>query len=513
MKLQPVGRVLPLFLFVGCGAPLDVGTAEQALVTQNGRMQNGRMQNGAALSIATVDLTQMRRLINLPAAGADPDISAANTVALPNVRLVGSTLTDGAVGTSFAGTTAPATFSNTDDPSAPAVAGDIYIDAVAGTSEPDVTHYTIRGHHPFVPAAGDTCGTDGCTPIWEYVCGMIPGRIVIYPGTTAATARTDAWRYMVPQTATATGGYWDYRQGVEGGGKKLLEQGGAGYDTHVTFACSDGAIGKCIEKMHYKPWALAARECAGSGIYYHCMQPTQELLHEACVRMVRADYCGDGQDHTVNGMAIDVWDQSHIQNETPYARNDAPNGVPYGHEGEWTANGARCVSNILMTRVSHIGAQNGETVGSYLMSSHHYCINKWSNQANEIAYKGPSSFNWADGDCFGLDSDYTPPRPGSLAVSAHSTYAFANVPWWWPIIQQYGVATNLGLGGIGLANGPAMDLHDRVLIKNKAVCIDDSLQNSSAVNYNTDKYLQPWCASCLQDSGVNTLCPQPGNSL
>jgi hypothetical protein len=302
------------------------------------------------------------------------------------------------------------------------------------------------------------------------------------------------------------GGYWDYRQGVEGGGKKLLEQGTAGYDTTITFACSDGAIGKCVEKLHYKPWALAANECAGSGSTYHCMHPTQELLHEACVRMVRADYCGDGQDHTVNGMAIDVWDQSHIQNETPYARLDGPNGVPYGHEGEWTANGARCVSNILMTRVSHVGAQGGETVGSYLMSSHHYCINKWSNQANEIAYKGANSFNWADGDCFGLDADYTPPQQGSLAVSAHSTYAFANVPWRFPILAaSASLSPSLVFGPF---SGPAMDLHDRVLIKNKAVCIDDSLRVANASNYNGDKYSQPWCAQCLPDSGQNSsLCP------
>ena len=230
--------------------------------------------------------------------------------------------------------------------------------------------------------------------------------------------------------------------------------------------------------------------------------------------MVRADYCGDGQDHTVNGMAIDVWDQSGIQHETPYSRVDATNGVPYGHEGEWTANGARCVSNILMTRVSHIGAPNSETVGEYLMDTHAYCINKWATQANETTYK-PSGFNWADGDCFGLDADYTPPRPTSLAVSAHSTWSFANVPWSWSIITipfPTGPVAFLTSNLITLPGGPAMNMHDRVLLKNKAVCIDDSLDTSASVNFNTDKYQQPWCQSCLADpgpvgpGGISSLC-------
>src|SRR5439155_24009061 len=33
-----------------------------------------------------------------------------------------------------------------------------------------------------------------------------------------------------------------------------------------------------------------------------------EPLHQACVRMVRADYCGDGNPHTKNGQPIDVGD-------------------------------------------------------------------------------------------------------------------------------------------------------------------------------------------------------------
>jgi hypothetical protein len=65
-----------------------------------------------------------------------------------------------------------------------------------------------------------------------------------------------------------------------------------------TFACTSGAIGKCV-RFGYKPWR-GARSSA---------------LHAACTRMVRADYCGDGRPHTVDGTIIDIFDIDGIQRE------------------------------------------------------------------------------------------------------------------------------------------------------------------------------------------------------
>lgn len=60
----------------------------------------------------------------------------------------------------------------------------------------------------------------------------------------------------------------------------------------------DGGIAKCVD-MGYKPWTSAADE-----------------LHQACVRMVRADFCGDGVPFTVDGTAIDVQDWTGVQTPT-----------------------------------------------------------------------------------------------------------------------------------------------------------------------------------------------------
>jgi hypothetical protein len=88
----------------------------------------------------------------------------------------------------------------------------------------------------------------------------------------------------------------------------------------ITFACTSGAIGKCI-RFGYKPWKSL------NGVP---LAP----YHAACVRMVRADYCGDGRPHTVDGTRIDVWDDLGIQ------ARDEPEGQPEVFEAAWAPDGA-----------------------------------------------------------------------------------------------------------------------------------------------------------------------------
>jgi hypothetical protein len=88
----------------------------------------------------------------------------------------------------------------------------------------------------------------------------------------------------------------------------------------ITFACTSGAIGKCI-RFGYKPWKTH------QGI---SLQP----YHAACVRMVRADYCGDGRPHTVDGTWIDIWDGLGIR------RRDERDGHPEVFEAAWSPSGA-----------------------------------------------------------------------------------------------------------------------------------------------------------------------------
>jgi hypothetical protein len=57
------------------------------------------------------------------------------------------------------------------------------------------------------------------------------------------------------------------------------------------------------------------------------------LYHQACTRLIRADYCGDGTPWTVNGRRINVYDHLGIQYDSE----------KWIFEAEWDVNGARCL--------------------------------------------------------------------------------------------------------------------------------------------------------------------------
>ncbi|HET6467027.1 MAG TPA: ADYC domain-containing protein [Geminicoccaceae bacterium] len=64
--------------------------------------------------------------------------------------------------------------------------------------------------------------------------------------------------------------------------------------------CTGGATGKCV-RYGYKPWGEDAEG-----------RPLWDL-HQTCVRLVRADYCGDGVSWTETGTLIDLYDRRGIQ--------------------------------------------------------------------------------------------------------------------------------------------------------------------------------------------------------
>jgi hypothetical protein len=85
----------------------------------------------------------------------------------------------------------------------------------------------------------------------------------------------------------------------------------------VSYSCTTGVIAKCVQ-WGYEPWTVGAD------------------VHQACTRMARADYCGDGTPHTKNGTAIDVFDALGVQVPT-----DAD---AFEFEAAWSPDGATCVS-------------------------------------------------------------------------------------------------------------------------------------------------------------------------
>jgi hypothetical protein len=84
-----------------------------------------------------------------------------------------------------------------------------------------------------------------------------------------------------------------------------------------TFACRKASVAKCVE-FGYKTWL-------GFGDHQH-----------ACVRMLRADYCGDGVPHTITGTLINLYDDAGVQVDTESWPVDA----------EWGPDGALCVNHV-----------------------------------------------------------------------------------------------------------------------------------------------------------------------
>jgi hypothetical protein len=102
----------------------------------------------------------------------------------------------------------------------------------------------------------------------------------------------------------------------------VWDQTGARNDTsgQLSYSCDSGVIAKCVA-WGYKPWRVGPD------------------LHQACTRMARADYCGDGVAHTTAGTRIDLFDGQGIQK---------PSAVPgdgFMFEAGWDAGGAVCVAH------------------------------------------------------------------------------------------------------------------------------------------------------------------------
>ncbi|MDO9713353.1 ADYC domain-containing protein [Paracraurococcus lichenis] len=97
-----------------------------------------------------------------------------------------------------------------------------------------------------------------------------------------------------------------------------------------SITCASGAIGKCV-RFGYRPWA----EVGGRPLWHY---------HQACVRLLRADYGGDGTAHTRDGTLIDLYDEIGIQRPDVAAR-----GLSF--EAAWGPNGAVCVRR---TRISDL---------------------------------------------------------------------------------------------------------------------------------------------------------------
>ncbi|RKH05106.1 hypothetical protein D7V97_24500 [Corallococcus sp. CA053C] len=96
-----------------------------------------------------------------------------------------------------------------------------------------------------------------------------------------------------------------------------------------TFACQNGAITKCI-LWGYKPWACRDGQSMAD-------------LHQACTRMARADYCGNGRSHTHQDTTIDIYDRVGVLERTVTASREwDPAKATF--EAAWAPDGATCMA-------------------------------------------------------------------------------------------------------------------------------------------------------------------------
>lgn len=95
----------------------------------------------------------------------------------------------------------------------------------------------------------------------------------------------------------------------------------------ITFSCTSGNVAKCA-RFGYKPWETVNGRSLRD-------------YHQACLRMLRADYCGNGNAHTREGTPINIYDAIGIEAPEP-----AENMV---FEAAWSADGATFVNRLRWT--------------------------------------------------------------------------------------------------------------------------------------------------------------------
>jgi hypothetical protein len=300
--------LLMCLLAAACGGQeidaADRGSASPDLVVANGEQLNGEQLNGEQLNGEQLNGEQLN--------GAGMGINVAFTSFRGTVLEDGTPLDSASLeGTVFHGLAGSRQFAGADF-------RQVRFHAVAFDGTP--VHLRIANLAQQAPPDDDvwTYQVEFQTPngLWSPLCH-------------------DASGAAVPSIPLA--GRWNYGRGVAGGGAHVDDP------SAFTFACKGlGAIAKCAFPIGYKPWKTVHGVSLAS-------------YHQACVRMIRADYCGDGTSWTQNGRRIDIYDGLGIQR---------PSRPFWLFEAEWGEGGAVCLSK---ERVISLRAVLG-TVSSCVLS-------------------------------------------------------------------------------------------------------------------------------------------------
>ncbi len=169
-------------------------------------------------------------------------------------------------------------------------------------------------------------------------------------------------------------GYWNESEGTPTGGDHIDDP------SQFTFACRGFALAKCTE-MGYKPWS-SVKECTSAGA---CHDVPLSFHHEACTRMLRADYCGDGMATTRDGTLIDVYDGVSIQSSAMPA---------WTFEAEWGYDGATCIKQTRWPTIEGVSDPKAASVKAYIDA---HCPNRWAGRMNKTCGSVSSTMYTATG--------------------------------------------------------------------------------------------------------------------
>ena len=153
--------------------------------------------------------------------------------------------------------------------------------------------------------------------IWWYrITFTIEGSTQVYPLCTNSTGAGDVGVFLL-------GSYWDETTG------NRVDQSDS-----LTLACADGVLAKCTH-IGYRPWATGT-SCKRAGSTKDCKTVSLKDHHQACTRMLRADYCGDGVPHTLDGTVLDIFD--YLQPPVQLREEN------WQMESRWDSSGASCLT-------------------------------------------------------------------------------------------------------------------------------------------------------------------------
>jgi len=291
----------PVVLFAACSTEpvAQTNTANQALVGDNGTSVNGISLNGTSVNGTSLNGTSVNGI-------------SLNGITLNGTSVNGTSVNGTSVnGTSVNGTSVNGTSVNGTSVNGTSVNGTDFIGATmtallsnGGTLTMRIDDITaLTGDNADVLGYAVSAQTDDG---WVPVCGYEPDGSA--------------------KLALVVPGTWDLSTGA------WSDNG-----TAFSLACRHASVAKCVE-FGYKSWLGYSDQ------------------HHACVRMLRADYCGDGTPHTVNGTLINLYDNAGVQADAESWPVDA----------EWGPDGALCVNhNRGGTQPSCYAQKYSATCGSF----------------------------------------------------------------------------------------------------------------------------------------------------